>query len=151
MAYQMIPYETQEEKALELERQKNYRITDLGYSTPCWIWLGQTVKGYGRIKFMGLTFAAHAMFYRQMHKGFNYKLELDHKCKNKACVNPDHMEPITHAENLLRSDYMIKLKARQMSLKRKLEEDLKSGLTPEESMKKYGLYKSKYKKILQEN
>lgn len=64
-------------------------------SAMCWIWQGQLVNGYGR--FRGER--SHRYAYR-LHKGeIAEGLLLRHLCGNKLCVNPDHLEPGTMADN----------------------------------------------------
>jgi len=47
---------------------------------------------------------AHRLSYR-LHKGeIPQGLELDHLCKAKSCVNPDHLEAVTHKENMRRAE-----------------------------------------------
>ncbi|WP_088256981.1 HNH endonuclease signature motif containing protein [Fimbriiglobus ruber] len=72
--------------------------------TGCWIWQGaSTTLGYGQIWKKGKNILAHRavfeMFKYAVPKGF----ELDHLCRNKSCVNPQHLEVVTHSENLLRA------------------------------------------------
>ena len=69
----------------------------------CWIWkLSHSKLGYGRINYLGKASYAHRVSY-MIYKGPIPKgLELDHKCRNRSCVNPDHLEPITHTENVRR-------------------------------------------------
>lgn len=76
---------------------------DVDGATGCWNWLGSlSSNGYG-VKHIGRTStAAHRFVYLQ-HKGpIPQGLELDHLCRNKKCVNPDHLEPVTRAENMRR-------------------------------------------------
>ena len=70
----------------------------------CWIWTQNiSYLGYGVFPVAGIkTRAAHRISY-QMHVGKIPKgLELDHLCRVRCCVNPHHLEPVTHAENIRR-------------------------------------------------
>jgi hypothetical protein len=71
-------------------------------SEGCWLWTGPLSKeGYGRTKQAGEWYAHRASWV--LHRGpIPEGLELDHLCRNTRCVNPDHLEPVTHAENVRR-------------------------------------------------
>jgi len=56
--------------------------------------------GYGRLSSGEY---AHRVSYRQEVGPVPEGLELDHLCEQKSCVNPDHLEPVTHQENMRRS------------------------------------------------
>lgn len=80
-----------------------YRAEDRGYTTPCWIFTGHiTKKGYGQMRLPGDStrmYPAHRVFYMQ-HKGpIPDGKQLDHLCRVRECVNPDHLEPVTNLEN----------------------------------------------------
>lgn len=72
----------------------------------CWIWTGSTShKGYGKIgikKPTPKTLATHVVTYTHYVGPVPKGLELDHKCKTPLCCNPDHLEPVTHKENVNR-------------------------------------------------
>lgn len=68
----------------------------------CWEWTGSTREGYGAVRFRGRNTLAHRVSYEHLVGPIPEGLELDHLCRNRRCVNPDHLEPVTHRENLLR-------------------------------------------------
>lgn len=69
----------------------------------CWIWTGSvTDRGYGSSKRDGRTVAAHRWVYEEMRGPIADGMTLDHLCRNKRCVNPDHLEPVTRGENVRR-------------------------------------------------
>lgn len=69
----------------------------------CWEWIGgRTGSGYGVLWVNGKDVSAHRFSY-ELHRGpIPAGLAIDHLCRNRGCVNPDHMEPVTTRENLLR-------------------------------------------------
>lgn len=71
-------------------------------STACWEWNGALTLGYGRIRLNGRSALAHRVVYELLVGHVADGLDLDHLCRNTICVNPDHLEPVTHAENIRR-------------------------------------------------
>lgn len=77
----------------------------------CWLWLGHIKSnGYGTlgVKMDGAwkTMHAHRICY-EVHVGAIPKgSDLDHRCRLRCCVNPDHLEPVSRSENLARSPLM---------------------------------------------
>lgn len=69
-------------------------------SGSCWLWTGQANnKGYGLFHYEGQKRAAHRVAYMLFVGPIPVGLELDHLCRVPLCVNPAHLEPVTHAEN----------------------------------------------------
>jgi len=71
----------------------------------CWRWRGALAGGYGQIGAggtHGLVMLAHRYAYEQAHGAIPEGLSLDHVCRNTWCVNPAHLEAVTHRENVLR-------------------------------------------------
>lgn len=66
----------------------------------CWNWTGWNGhKGYGRIWVDGAGRPAHRVSYELAKGPIPEGLVIDHLCRNPGCVNPDHLEPVTQAEN----------------------------------------------------
>lgn len=77
----------------------------------CWQWLASLKpEGYGQFRFEGLTVYAHRMAYELEVGPIPNGLDLDHICRNRSCVNPSHLDPVTRKENIHRGDAM-KLKS----------------------------------------
>lgn len=75
----------------------------------CWPWMAARDRlGYGKISAGrrksngGRDIKAHRFAYETLRGAVPDGLELDHLCRNASCVNPEHLEPVTHQENMLR-------------------------------------------------
>jgi len=82
----------------------------------CWTWLGCLDKGgYGvfcvTIAGFKKTYRAHRIVYETFKAKIPDGLVLDHLCRNRSCVNPEHLEPVTIKENTRRGLSLIPLQA----------------------------------------
>lgn len=69
----------------------------------CWNWIGfQDGKGYGRVSLLGRPRPAYRVAYEMYCERIPEGMHLDHLCRNPKCCNPDHLEPVTPAENTRR-------------------------------------------------
>lgn len=70
----------------------------------CWLWLAHTAAGYGRFRLSNprRIEGAHRVAYELLIGPIPEGLDIDHLCRNRSCVNPAHLEPVTRGENVRR-------------------------------------------------
>jgi hypothetical protein len=82
--------------------------------TGCVVWVGgRNSKGYGQFRGGGKTTGAHKWIWEQHEGPVPDGYELDHLCRNRACVNLLHLEVVTHRENVLRGETNAGINARK--------------------------------------
>lgn len=114
--------------ALQVRFEAKTREGDVppGMATPCRVWTAATYPdGYGQFQVGGRAHVAHRVAYALRHGVWSTrKLCLDHVCRNRACVNPDHLELVAASENVYRG---------KLGLLRELRTHCRMGhaLTPE--------------------
>lgn len=91
----------------EIVQRRDLKQHKIDLDTPCIEWTGSIGRqGYGRIWIGGVDgrhYQAHNVVYEEQVGPIPEGLELDHLCCNKPCVNVQHLEPVTHGENVRRS------------------------------------------------
>ena len=72
-------------------------------TSACWLWLGgKNAYGYGRVSVGGRMHQPHRIVYEIMVGEIPEGKEIDHLCRIRNCVNPAHLEVVTHRENVRR-------------------------------------------------
>lgn len=89
-------------------------------TSTCWLWRGPiSSTGYGALTVRGRgTVSTHRLSW-EIHRGpVPEGLELDHLCRVRACCNPEHLEPVTRRENLLRGESPVARAYRERQARR---------------------------------
>ena len=68
----------------------------------CWLWEGSLTRGYGTTSYEGRGIYVHRLTYTLFVGPIPEGYQIDHLCRVTRCCNPEHLEPVTHAENLRR-------------------------------------------------
>lgn len=85
------------------ETERFWAKVDLNGEGGCWLWTAATSRGYGRFTDEnGRQIAAHRWGYTRLVGPIPEGLVLDHLCRVRNCVRPEHLEVVTERENILR-------------------------------------------------
>ena len=80
----------------------------------CWVWeSGKDKDGYGFTSIKSRYKLAHRVVYELLVGEIPQGLQLDHLCRNRSCVNPNHLEPVTSRENTMRGNGPSSLNAKK--------------------------------------
>lgn len=90
--------------------------SQLNPETGCIIWTGALSRGYGYVGDRGKVRSAHIIAYELVKGQIPKGLELDHLCRVRRCINPDHLEPVTRQTNILRGIGPLVTKAKYKAM-----------------------------------
>lgn len=101
-------------------------------NTGCWLWTGACLpSGYGQVFFRGRRRNAHRASYEHFKGELPEGTEVHHRCNVRCCVNPDHLEAVSHRENIRVSDTLMGQNARKTHCKRgHLLDEANTYITP---------------------
>lgn len=118
-------------KALPVEERFWPKVDKSGGPDACWPWLAHRAwNGYGEFRLplkTGKLVKSHRFSYELLHGPTPAGMDLDHKCRNRWCCNPAHLEPVTRSENSLRGlsgDHLRKLSVEDVKIIRILSKTI---------------------------
>lgn len=87
-------------------------------NTGCWLWIAKVNHSdYGLMTMAGRKRArlrqAHRVSYEQFIGPIPEGMHIDHKCRQRRCINPEHLEAVTPRENTMRTDNVVAVNARK--------------------------------------
>lgn len=114
---------------------------ETGHDTPCWLWqLAKTRNGYAFVRRGDKMVYGHRAYYEERFGPIPEGLSLDHLCRVRSCVNPEHLEPVTPAENCRRG--------KSAKLTHEAVEDIRGSIEPHRVLaKRYGVSQSQVSKV----
>lgn len=83
----------------------------------CWLWTGSLRGGYAQYWLDGKPAVAHVVAYTDIIGAVPQGMQLDHLCRERRCVNPAHLEPVTQRENILRGASIVAQQAKRTHCK----------------------------------
>lgn len=108
-----------DDRRAEIEAKVKARINEVwceSLQSHCWEWAGPTSGNgrggdYARMCLDGQTVAVHRVMFTNANGFIPGKKQIDHRCRNRRCVNPDHLEMVTHKQNQKRRDEAMRVAA----------------------------------------
>lgn len=98
----------------ETDEQRFWSKVALPNEQGCMEWMAVcNPGGYGQFWIQDTMRSAHILSYRHLVGDYDSSMELDHLCRNRKCVRPDHLEPVTKQENIRRGQVGLKSGALQ--------------------------------------
>lgn len=102
------------------------RIT-VNSETGCWeSTLSLNAQGYTQVRWKGRTMRLHRLIYTHLVGPVPLDIHLDHLCRNRACCNPRHIEPVSGRENVMRGDGFASVNANKTHCPRDHEYDARN-------------------------
>lgn len=97
----------------------NYLNKNIKRTETCWLWIGTLNQGYGRACFKDKMYNAHRFVLELANIDIPKGMVVDHICRVRNCVNPDHLRVVTVTKNTLEnSEGVSALNAKKTKCKR---------------------------------